>query len=535
MDTTSAPRGPAAALPTPSRPTRSPHAPPWRGLAWALLLLTPAPAAQQLGPPPDDLGASPAASSARAAVDGQAHALHTLAFVMNAHAVTADQGALADGTPTVLGELFDTNIARLRPGPEPLARKWHATPEFCVLVGDAEQNLAFWQTHGGDLDALGVRRGPFAPPAPATHTLRDLVLSTEHAWGNAQPQIVWDNAHALDGSLFSLDRDDQGLLDVRLFLPEALVLAAIGQYGEDGDWDVDIDAFVQDHGGNVFLSFRHDEPIHGVWYADDSVVCLPADQLHFDGDGDIVALNPDCAVVVLDNAAVNGLVQHAGLLTPSGSSLHNLGDLQALALDPLGGTFEPLQPVSTLPGGVPHLLFNGQRLGPTVLSTRDGGCIASLDGQPLGAAPFDGRRLGLHASSSDTTDDLNALLVLPGAPSPPVLDVEQGDVDLAAGEQPVFLFTNFTPGGLAWALIVGHFPVAGDQLVAPAGPWPGAYPWLAVPAPWVSLAVPVDANGRARLDAPIAFPPDAHLWVVVQAVDLASGQLSTPAAVWCPD
>jgi hypothetical protein len=498
------------------------------------LALSPGVPGQSAGPSASP-GSEPAADGARAGLEHQTLPQHTLAFVMNAHGLTRDQGALADGTPTVLGELFDTNIARVRPGPDAVARKWHATPEFCVLVGDPDLDSVFWQTHGDDLDALGVRRGPFAPQKTGAHTLRDVVLSTEDAWGNAQPQIVWDNGHALDGSLFSLDRDEHGLLDVQLFLPEALVLAALGQYGEDGEWDVDIDAFVQDHGGNVFLSFRHDEPIHGTWYADDSVVCLPADALHFDADGNIISLTPDCAVVVLDNGAVNALVQHAELLSPAGSAIHNLGDLQALALDPAGGTFQPLQPVSTLPAGVPHLLFNGQRLGPTVLSTRDGGRIATLNGQPLGAVPFDGRTLGLHASSSATTDDLNALLVLPTAPDLPLLDVEHGDVDLAAGEHPAFLFTNFTPGGVAWTLILGVFPVTGTELFAPAGPWPGAYPWLAVPAPWVSLAVPVDAVGRARLDAPIEFPPSAHLWVVVQAVDLASGQLSTPAAVWCPD
>ncbi|MCB9897537.1 MAG: hypothetical protein H6825_06005 [Planctomycetes bacterium] len=455
---------------------------------------------------------------------------HTLWFVMNASAPTADLGLLADGSPSPLGTLWDTNIARFTPAHDASAAKVQSTPGLAAMTGDLDADGLFWESLGDDIDSLALSRRD--PPKGAL-SIADFLISTETDVGDVLAVQGLDHEGALDGSVFRLRRSADGQhAEFAIFLPEILVIVATGQYVEI-DADLDVDAFVQDADGALYLSFRADESVNGVLLADDGVVCIPAEAITYDESGDVAAVAPDSAVIVLDRARVDALVEHADLSLASGTAIHTLSDLQALELDPLGGSFEPVQPIPGRPEGCPHLLFNGQRLGATVLTTRDGGRIATLDGHPLGEHVVNGGPLGLQpALTQASTHDLNALCLSSEREPTPVVDVLHGEVEsLTSLEPPTYFLGNFTPGGTAWLYASPFFLDPGDGLASVPAPPGSVQPDLYLPLPWIAILVPIDSTGRARVEIPVGTPPD-DMWVVVQAWDLATTRLSPPAAVW---
>ncbi|MFT7464455.1 MAG: hypothetical protein ACI9EF_002811 [Pseudohongiellaceae bacterium] len=457
----------------------------------------------------------------------------TLFYIMNAKGIAADGGAV-DGLPqSSLGIFNDSDVVAYRPGFDASAFKVHASTEFNALVGDADYDGHFGQIQGGDIDALGLRRPGFGAERVQTERL---VFSVENAWGTANPPLQQDYAGALDGSLFSLGRHNDGTFKINFFLRESVLVNALGQPPAAPEVDtpmVDIDAFTQDFDGNVYLSFRHDEVVGGTLLSDDGVVCLPRSELQLDWNGNINQITPNSAVIVLDKPAVNALLQNAALVTPSGNTIKSLVDLQALALDPHGGTFTPVNPVPGLPDGVPHLFFNGQSLGATVLTTRDGGSMAEINGLTLGSSPASGAALGLDPDSSmGATSDLNGLLVAATDRIPLIVEVESLTVEHDG--QLGFVLGNFKPLSWAWIKATAVFPAWGDSITALPSETDSPYPWLLVPEPSVQWAVAIDQNGRARLQIPLAITPDVNFWVLFQAYEVGSGELSTPASIWCP-
>lgn len=457
----------------------------------------------------------------------------TLFYVMNAVGDGADGGAVGTSGTSALGQFNDSDVISFRPGFGESAVKIHGPAEFNALVGDPEFDDDFGKIHGGDIDALGIRR-----PGHTDDRLRTdrLVFSVEHAWGSSYPVLQQEYVGTLDGTLFSLDRWPDGTLRVEFFLHEAQLTAALGQPPAGPGVNtpmVDIDAFVQDHAGNVYLSFRHDEMVLGTLLADDGVICLPRTEMAFDSDGNIGWISPNSALIVLDKPRVDGLVQAAQLSTKSGNSIGSLIDLQALALDPLGGSFTPVQAVPGLPDGVPHLLFNGQALGATVLTTRTGGTIASWNGHALGSSIANGAGLGLDPSTSGgSASDLNGLLVASSDRPQLLVDVEQLTID--HDEDLVFVLGNFAPNGWAWVKVAATSPASGGNLVASPSETASPYPWLLVPEPSVQWAVPLDDAGRALITVPMTYAPNDDLWVVLQAYEVGSGELSAPASIWAP-
>ncbi len=483
------------------------------------------------------LAATPDAQTLPEATTQQAQAQlamnPTLFYVMNAFGNGADGGKVGTTNSSAMGQFNDSDVIAFRPGFAESAVKVHGPAEFNALVGDPEFDGDFGKIHGGDIDALGIRR-----PGHTDARLRTdrLVFSVEHAWGSSYPVLQQEYVGSLDGTLFSLDRWPDGTLKVEFFLHEAQLTAALGQPPAGPGVStpmVDIDAFVQDHKGNVYLSFRHDEMVLGTLLADDGVICLPRSEMVFDSDGNIGWISPNSAVIVLDKPRVNGLVQAAQLETKSGNSIGSLIDLQALALDPKGGTFTPVQAVPGLPEGVPHLLFNGQALGATVLTTRQGGTIASWNGHVLGSSPANGANLGLDPSTSGgAASDLNGLLVASTDRPQLLVDVEQLTIDHE--EDLVFVLGNFVPNGWAWVKVAATSPAQGGNLVANPSETASPYPWLLVPEPSVQWAVPLDDAGRALITVPMTYAPNDDLWVVLQAYEVGSGELSAPASIWAP-
>jgi hypothetical protein len=459
--------------------------------------------------------------------------MHTLYYVLNAGGDAADGGAVGTLSSSCVGQFSDSDVVGFRPGFDASAVKIHGSTEFCALVGNPEADGDFGQIHGGDIDALGVRRpgqGHFR-----VQTER-LVFSVEHSWGSSYPLVPVEYVGTLDGSLFSLGRQPDGTLKIEFFLTEALLIQALGQQpmGPEGDPPmVDVDAFVQDFAGNVYLSFRHDELVGGTLLADDGVVCLPRTDFITDAMGNVGWTLPGSAVIVLDKPAVDALVAAAGLVTQAGSSIGSVVDLQALALDPAGGQFTPVQPVPGMPDGLPNLLFNGQSLGATILTTRDGGRIANLGGHALGKSPANGAVLGLDpVTSVGATSDLNGLLVANSDRHQLMVDVDQLTVD-HDGELG-FVLANFSPDSWAWILVAATLPAWGAGLTAVPSETGSPYPWLLVPAPSVQWPVPIGPGGRARVTIPLDMAPDESFWVVLQAYEVGSGELSAPASIWCP-
>ncbi len=462
-----------------------------------------------------------------------AQAPQALVFLMNDDGTTADLGAIA-GQPSALGDLYDTTLVRFVPGTDASAAKIAGLAEWACLLGDEDGDFDFWEGVFDDLDAVGLHA--LLPP-PARLTSDRLILSCEAAFGGALETSVYDSLGACDGTLFRLDRAPDGsTFLVHRFLTEATVLGAIGQLGQAGSDGVDVDAFAMDPDGNIYLSFRVDETVNGAVLADDGVLALPAARLSFDMQLDVSDADPGCAVVVLDALAVNTLVLHAGLLNASGQTITTLTDMQALELDPQGGSFAPVQASVDLPA-VPHLLFNGQALGPTVLTTRDGGRIATLNGQALGTSTLSGAALGLDpGTTSGATSDLNGLLVMADTPPVPMLDVTDGEVDVHAapeGGLVEFLGAHFTPAAGALLLLDGWVPLG-----SPDFPSVPVKPGLVYPDFYLSpfaLLVPVVADDGGRWRASFLAPalPLSYL-VLAQAADVVRKELSSPALVWCP-
>jgi hypothetical protein len=463
----------------------------------------------------------------------QAAAPQSLYFVMNDDGTTADLGVVADQPASALGQLYDTTIVRFVPGTDTSAVKVTGLPEWACLLGDADGDFDFWEALFDDVDALGLN---VLLPPPDRLTSRNLILSSEAAFGNAMESISQDLAGACDGTLFTLLRKPDGtnfLVDP--FLREITVLSAIGQLGTSGSDGVDVDAFALDALGNVYLSFRVDEDVNGVLLADDGVVCLPSHELIYDWPYRVLDATYGSALIVLDAAGVNTLVAHAGLLGASGQAIQSLTDLQALEIDPAGGSFVPLQPAPWLPD-VPNLLFNGQAIGPTVLTTADGGRIATLNGQPLGSVTLSGASLGLDAAStSGATSDLNALLVVADGPPCPLVDVGAGEVDVhVPGAVLEFLAGNLTPEAPALLLVDSTVPQGGGGFASVPLPLGLLYPDYFLSSPPFVLALFTDAHGRLRVTGPVGPPPPISFVVLAQAADLVRKEVSSPALIWCP-
>ncbi|MBM3985560.1 MAG: hypothetical protein FJ296_07730 [Planctomycetes bacterium] len=462
-----------------------------------------------------------------------AQAPQALVFVMNDDGTTADFGAIA-GQPSALGDLYDTTLVRFVPGTDASAAKVAGLPEWACLLGDEDGDFDFWEGIFDDLDALGLHA--LLPP-PARLTSGSLILSCEAAFGGALESSVYDSLGACDGTLFRLDRAPGGATYlVHRFLTEASVLAAIGQLGQPDSDGVDVDAFAMDPDGNIYLSFRVNEAVNGTVLEDDGVLALPWSTLSWDSDLDVIDVVPGSAVIVLDALAVNTLVLHAGLKNASGNTITTLTDLQALELDPQGGSFVPVQVTPGLPA-VPHLLFNGQTIGPVVLTTRNGGVIAALNGQPLGTTTLSGSALGLDpGSSSGATSDLNGLLVMPDSLPVPMLDVTDGEVDVHAapeGATVEFLGAHFTPGAAALLLLDGWVPLGSPDISSVP-----VKPGLVYPDYYLSpfaLLVPVVTDAAGRFRVSFTAPP-LHLsyLVLAQAADVVRKELSSPALAWCP-
>jgi len=467
-------------------------------------------------------------------VDGSSSAAppptHLLHFVVESGAGLADPGATLGVGGSVLGRLVDTEIAVTAPGLWLSARKQHAQSEWLAAIGDDDWDGDFWEEVGGEIDALALR--PDAPDSGPLQ-LEHWIFSTEHPWGLANPLTGIDAYGALDGTLFSLRRAPDGTLEAETFLTEAQLLKSLGQGSDPLVADVDVDALAIDAIGNIFLSFRSTELVHGTSVADDGVVCIPESRLFYGPDGNVLLIEEAGATIVCDKPQTDAWVQHAGLVDASGKSIKILADLTGLSIDPAGGTFAPAEPIPGLPDGAPNLCFTGTRLGPMVLSTRDGGELARLNGKPLGAPVISGVALGLDAASTqDASADLCALHVTTARELVPRVEVEEGQLYYQASAHAELLLDGFAPNAWVWLMLDAELPSYGENSWAQPYSGPGCSQRLA----WgtgLQFPLPTDSKGRARVVMPSAVSVGHSLRVLAQAFDVGTARLSRPATVWC--
>src|SRR5690606_28593488 len=116
----------------------------------------------------------------------------------------------------------------------------------------------------------------------------------------------FDIAH--DGDLFRFLPGGPAGDSIQRMLREGLILAAMGDVGGD----VDVDAFTQDITGNLFLSFAEDEVVNGTPVQDGGVVMLPSSAITYGVFGEVTALTPGSAVVILDEPALDAMVVNSG-------------------------------------------------------------------------------------------------------------------------------------------------------------------------------------------------------------------------------
>ncbi len=448
-----------------------------------------------------------------------------LYFVANAELV------IDEVSESPLDRLGDQELAWVAPLSHEPAVKVQSEASRRILLGDVDPAVP-WLYDWGDLDALALRSYGVLTDRPV---FDDFIVSVEQKFAHADEGSIKDIDGAVDGSLFRVTRSGTGAPQLDFFMTEAQIVTALGHDELTVTNGVDVDAFMQDSWGNIFLSFRTDELVVGTLVGDAALVCIPRTAITYDGDVDVQSVIPSSAVVVWDDAMADAFAENAALVTATGKKIDALGDLQAVTLDPAGGTFAALQAIPGLGHDMPNVLFAGQSVGASVLSTRDGGSPAIIDGVALAEPVIHGGALGLAPdATAATTDDLNALALAAIHRPQACLDTPHGAVMLGV-ENVVLHGAGFTPDDLVVLLI--DVEPASPQLSAipslPAPAWAG-YRHLFMTGP-LAVLLQADSEGRAAWQsAPWDVgAPDIATWVRAQMWSLGDGQLSTPVSVWC--
>lgn len=330
-------------------------------------------------------------------------------------------------------------------------------------------------------------------------------------------------AIASDGSLWRLRKAPAaGGPVLQIALDHAVLQAGLATSGP-----VDIDAAAFDAAGDLFLSFRDDELIEGdlTPIGDGAIVGFAAGDISWNPDGTIASLGSGTAQVVLEESDTNAFLIAAGLLDDLGSPVLSISDLQALDVDPAGGTFLGADGVTSWP----NLLFCGSTNGPRVLTTAAGGAIALLNSVPLGDAASP---IGSHLGLDGNGNNLTALQVIAARDLPLCLDLSgQGLtpldlddtlwIDHGAADATVWLFASlgpFTAGANFDAIALA------DKFRFQS--W---YSWNYL----LLLPLDLDAAGRAQLDFTLD-PADlgADLNIVVQVAELKKPvEMSAPIVI----
>lgn len=441
---------------------------------------------------------------------GTAAAQHALVFVPEGDCTT--RGGLRP-----LDLLSDETLVEVVPGPGTVvASKTMSLATLNALLGDEDLDLDFFESPFDEIDALALPP-QYVPTRWGSPSLYDFVWSGQHDFGEAFPALI------SDGSLWRLRKAPApGGPVVEVVLDHALLQVALGTTGS-----VDIDAVAFTAAGDLLLSFRDDELIHGdlVALGDGAVVAFAADDIDWNADGTIADLGDDTVQIVLAELDVDALVVAAGLLDDLGAPVVAIGDLQALDVDPAGGTFLGNDGVTAWP----HLLFAGSSNGPRVLTTAGGGSIATLNGVALGdEASATGSYLGLDGNGSD----LAALQVIPARDLPLCVDLAGQGLTPTDLDDTLWV-GNGVPNVTIWIYVAVGPYAAGANFdaikLADKFRFQSLYAWNY----FLLVSVPLDANGDAELDFSLD-PADllGDLNLVVQVAQIVKPvEMSAPVVI----
>ncbi len=437
-------------------------------------------------------------------------AQHALVFV-------PESDCSSGGGVRALDQFTDETMVEIVPAAAgATARKTMSLATLNALVGDEDSDLDFFESPFDEIDAIALPP-QYVASSYGSPSLYDYVWSGQHDFGEAYAAMV------SDGSLWRFVKAPSlaGPV-VEVVLDHAVLQAGLGTSGT-----VDIDAVAFSATGDLFLSFRDDELIHGdlVAFADGGVMAFKAGDIAWNADGTIADLGGDTAVIVLDEADVDAHVAAAALLDDVGAPVTTIGDLQALDVDPAGGTFVGADGVTSWP----VLLLAGATTGPRVLTTAGGGMIAMLNGVELGeAASQDGAALGLDGNGSD----LSALQVITQRDLPLCLDLTGQGLHPADLDDTLWIGNGLPNGTVLLYVAVGGYGAGGHfDAVALKDKFrfQALYAWdfLAL------IPVALDASGDAQLDFsldPSTLSGDLNL-LVQAALVMRPVEMSAPVVI----
>jgi hypothetical protein len=367
-----------------------------------------------------------------------------------------------DGASGLLeaGMLRQDEAAIFTPGVDTSASVFASMASQWVYIGDLDSDGRYVDAStdgpGLDTDELFVKRFPAGPAGVVGP--RDVFFSKESTDGFGTA--------IEDGDVFRYSA--QGTLEH--FVREDELAIALGQPGGD----IDLNAICQSDTGDLFFSCEFDESAPGGTLEDGGIAAIAASDITYDAMGNVAGITPGSAVIVASEADVAAMILNSGMATsvggvPSTTSL----DLGGLEIDPNGGTW-----VSPQPGGqvLPNLLFVwlGFSNDGGILSTANGGSIASVNGVPMASATATtGTQIGMLPGSTGIFG-INGLALIPQRAEP--LVVENYPVNLITSSTILFTrqeISGATPGGTVLTIIAaGPLAVGG---FAPAVPAPAPF------------------------------------------------------------
>ena len=420
-------------------------------------------------------------------------------FVLN------DSGTTASGSSgTVLANLGPTDVVSFLPVFSFSCEKILSNVSINTILGDHDANGVFAQNFIGSFDAIDVLKVP-TPPIEILN-LFSFVYSTSESFSGISKGSVFRFVPGAPVGDFA-----------QAVLLESQILSAVGQSA--GSDALDTNAFTQDVDGNIYLSFADDEMVNGTLVGDGGVVMIPASAMTFAASGVVLSVTPASAVLLLNEAEVDAMVVASGLTTAS-----TIGDLSCLAIDSNAQTFIGLD-------GQPHpnLYFSGEALGPVVLTTKNGGEIATTgSGPPLGSAVPNLGDFGLGSM----TGGIGALTVQPDTGRALATNVVDGEVNYPGENLVEFDFGNCTPGQSISVLFslqpagIGYQPIGATI----HNRW---FPQLYVLPVWGIAQIPADFNGVAVFGGSIGHSLAGWL-IVAQPYDYGSTLFGLPAQLGAP-
>lgn len=406
-------------------------------------------------------------------------------------------------------------IQQFVPGTDLSARPFLTDGTQWVYIGDANGNgrIVDDATNGPGqfTDAIFVRR---AGVGAGERSQREVWLSKSSTTGFS--------TSLEDGSVFRYNAQNQ----TEIFVTEDQLIAALGQ---PSNQDLDLDAICQDSQGNLYVSFETTESVSGTNAFDGSIIRIPSSAITYNiFNGRVSQIASGSAQILVEESTLAMWISNSGVQTSAGNNPSTNVNVTGLEIDPDGGTF------MTSVGTAPNLLFtwSASTNDGAILSSRNGGSLGSINGQPMASAVQTlGTQIGL-APDTQGLDGLSGIALAPG--------VVPASVVTEVGPQAVLFISSqlyvrqeilgATPNGTVAAFIDLNSGAQFSSLTFPSinGEIFGRGTPLAIGT------ATADSNGYATFQLPVpssVFAGSNRFALAFQAVDFGSLSTALPAAL----